>query len=160
MMFGWAAAEDAAEIFALIDSLRDAPYGTWDEEYPLMEDVLRDVEQALVLLLRDDDGMLLSVITIEESDEFNDMASWDADVARWCELSRLGVAKPAQNRGIARQMIAQAEARAKALGYDGVRFLVGSENMPAQRSYARLGYTICGEAEAWECRWLCYEKRI
>ena len=41
-----------------------------------------------------------------------------------------------------------------------VRFLVASCNIPAQRSYAKLNYEVCGECSEWEGHWLCYEKRL
>ena len=50
--------------------------------------------------------------------------------------------------------------RAREAGYEAVRFLVGARNLPAQRSYAPLGFDICGETDQWDEHWLCYEKRL
>ena len=50
--------------------------------------------------------------------------------------------------------------QAKAEGYDAVRFLVGAQNLPAQRAYAGFQFDVCGEADAWGDHWLCYQKRL
>ena len=57
-------------------------------------------------------------------------------------------------------MMRYALERAKEEGCDAVRLLVGVHNLPAQRAYATLGFDVCGEAEAWGNRWLCYQKRL
>lgn len=150
---------DAEEIYALYHSLVDMPYGTWNEEYPSRELVDEDLKEAEVFVMRCG-GRIISAIVNESTHEFDDMAPWYPNVARWAQFGRLGVAKDMQGRGIARRMLAFAMDHARAEGCDAVRFLVGAGNLPAQRSYARLGFEVCGEADAWDEHWLCYEKRL
>ena len=78
----------------------------------------------------------------------------------WAQLGRLGVAHDAQGHGIARRMLAHAMEQARERGCEAVRFLVATCNIPAQRSYAKLNYEVCGQCEEWEGHWLCYEKRL
>lgn len=155
-----AKAQDADEIYALYRSLIDMPYGTWSEDYPSRELVEEDLARSEVFVMRDGQGRIVSAIVVEESDEFEPMAHWYEDVRHWGQLGRLGVAKDMQGRGIARQMIAYAMEQLRREGRDAVRFLVGAHNTPALRSYAKLGYEVCGEADAWGSHWLCYEKRL
>lgn len=150
---------DAEAIHALYRSLIGAPYGTWSEEYPSRELVEEDLRTQEVFVM-EGGARIIAAIVSEESDEFDDMAPWYPDVRRWAQLSRLGVAKDCQGRGIARQMLAYAMERAKAEGCDAVRFLVGAQNLPAQRAYAGFHFDVCGEADAWGDHWLCYEKRL
>lgn len=152
-------ADDAEEIFALYHSLVDMPYGTWNEEYPSRELVDEDLKESEVFVMRCG-GRIVSAIVNENTHEFDDMAPWYPDVSHWAQFGRLGVAKDMQGRGIARRMLAYAMEQAKGEGCDAVRFLVGAGNLPAQRSYARLGFEVCGEADAWGEHWLCYEKRL
>ena len=65
-----------------------------------------------------------------------------------------------QGRGVARRMLSEAMAHARAEGYEAVRFLVGAHNVPALRSYATLGFEVCGHTRMWDEDWLCYEKRL
>ena len=152
--------QDAAAVFTLYRSLIDSPYGTWDEDYPSWEIVCEDLAQNDVLVLRLPDGGIGAAIVVEKTEEFEADVAWYPDVTRWCALGRLGVARDMQGRGVARRMLTRAMELAKAEGYEAVRFLVGAHNEPALRSYAVLGFEVCGEAHLWDEDWLCYEKRL
>ena len=151
--------QDAEAIYALYHSLIYMPYGTWNEDYPDFELVQEDLARSEVFVMRDDER-LIAAIENEDSDEFDGMAPWFDDVKKWAQLGRLGVAREYQGRGIGRTMMRYALERAKEEGCDAVRLLVGVHNLPAQRAYATLGFDVCGEAEAWGNRWLCYQKRL
>ena len=155
-----ASPQDADAIWALYRSLLGSPYGTWDEDYPTREIVEEDLANNDVLLLRLPEGGIGAAIVVEKSEEFEADVPWYPDVTRWCALGRLGVAHGLQGRGIARRMLTEAMARAKAEGYKAVRFLVGAHNVPALRSYATLGFEVCGHTRMWDEDWLCYEKRL
>ena len=152
--------EDAKEIFALYHSLLNDPFGTWSEEYPSQELVEEDLKNSQVFVMRDKNRRIVSAIVNEESDEFVDLAPWYSDVTHWAQFGRLGVAQDMQGKGIARRMLTHAMEAAKSQGCEAVRFLVSAGNLPAQRSYAKLHFEVCGEADAWGGHWLCYEKRL
>jgi len=103
---------------------------------------------------------LVDIVDEQDIHEFDNLAPWYEDVTRWAQLGRLGVAHDAQGHGIARKMLAHAMDQAKERGCQAVRFLVATCNIPAQRSYAKLNYEVCGECSEWEGDWLCYEKRL
>ena len=152
--------KDADAIWALYRSLLCEPYSTWDEDYPSREIVDEDLLHNDVLVLRLDEGGIGAAIVVEKDGEIEADVPWYPDVTRWCALGRLGVARGMQGRGIARRMLTGAMAHAKAQGYEAVRFLVGAHNVPALRSYAVLGFEVCGRARMWDEDWLCYEKRL
>ena len=152
--------EDAAAIYALYRSLLREPYSTWDEDYPSREIVDEDLLYNGVLVLRLPEGGIGAAIVVEKGEEFEADVPWYPDVTRWCALGRLGVAHGMQGRGVARRMLSEAMAHARAEGYEAVRFLVGAHNVPALRSYATLGFEVCGHTRMWDEDWLCYEKRL
>lgn len=155
--------EDADAVYALYHSLIDAPYSTWSEDYPTREDVQEDVSHGWTLVMRDAEGNIAAAIALlpgEQEPEFAEIAAWYPDVKRWACPARLGVALDHQGKGLARHMLRAAMDCARANGCDGVRFLVAKSNPVAQRSYAKLGFDICSEAEMWGERWLCYQKRL
>ena len=152
--------QDAEAIYALYRSLIHDPYSVWDEEYPSLEIVSEDLERNDVLVLRLPDGGIGAAIVLEKDEEFDADVPWYPDVTRWCALGRLGVAHGLQGRGIARRMLTRAMEQARAEGYKAVRFLVGAHNVPALRSYAKLGFDVCGQTRMWDEDWLCYEKRL
>ncbi len=155
--------DDIEEIYALYHSLYDAPYSTWSEDYPTREDVQEDVEHGWTIVMRDDTDRIAAAIAIlpgEQEPEFETAATWYSDVARWACPARLGVALAHQGKGLARIMLSAAMDSARENGCDGVRFLVAKRNPIAQRSYAKLGFDICGETDMWGEQWLCYQKRL
>ena len=155
--------DDADAVYGLYHALMDAPYSTWSEDYPTREDVHRDVLHGWTLVMRDTDGRIAAAIALlpgEQEPEFEAIAPWYPDVKRWACPSRLGVALDQQGKGLARRMLRTAMDFARKDGCDGVRFLVAKRNPIAQRSYAKLGFDICGEAEMWGEEWLCYQKRL
>ncbi len=154
--------KDADGIFALYHSLIDMPNGTWDEEYPSREIVEHDLRHHDVLVMRNTEGKIVSAIVAEElEDELAQTdAGWYPDVQRWAELSRLGVDKSMQGKGIAKKMLIAAMELCRGRGYEAVRFLVSKSNPAPQRAYAKLNFDVCGEVELYEHRWLCYQKRL
>lgn len=155
--------EDAEAVYALYHSLIDAPYTTWSEDYPSMEHVRQDVGGGKTLVMRDLSGRIIAAVALlepEDEPEFAGMEPWDQAVTRWKILSRLGVDKAHQGKGLAGRMLAAAMEAARAEGCDGVQFLVAERNPIAQRAYAKLGFDVCGTHECWGERWLCYQKRL
>jgi len=153
---------DEEEIFALYHSLIDMPDGTWDEEYPSREIVEYDLAQHDVLVMRNAERSIVSAIVVEtDEDEMADTdARWYPDIERWAELSRLGVAKEMQGKGIAKKMLIAAMDLCRERGFEAVRFLVSKSNPAPQRAYAKLEFDVCGEAYLYEHHWLCYQKRL
>ena len=155
--------EDAEAVFALYHALIDAPCSTWSEDYPSKELVDLDVRNGKTLIMREPNGRIVAAIALlapEDEPEYEEMAPWDPTVARWAIPARLGVDKAHQGQGLARRMLSAAMDAARAEGCDGVHFLVAERNPIAQRSYAKLGFDICGSCERWGERWLCYQKRL
>ncbi len=153
---------DTDEIYALYHSLIDMPDGTWDEDYPSRELVEHDLHHNDILVMHNEEGKIIASIAISTEDEelAEADAAWYEDVKRWIALSRLGVAKEMQGKGIAKRMLLAAMALCKARGYEAVRFLVSKTNPAPQRAYAKLSFDICGETELFDHRWLCYQKRL
>ena len=162
MKIGFANAGDAQEIYALYHGLIDMPYSTWDEEYPTLEIVQEDLQNHHVLVMKNEADEIISAIAVWLEKEFADAAPWYSDAKQWCMLSRLGVHRLHQGRGIAKRMLTAAMDFGRAQGCDAVQFLVAKSNPIAQRAYAPLGFEVCGEAELWEPGevWLCYQKRL
>lgn len=155
--------EDVEAVFTLYHALIDAPCSTWSEDYPSRKLVDSDVSGGKTLVMREPSGRIVAAIALlapEDEPEYEGMAPWDRAVTRWAILSRLGVARDRQGMGLARRLLSAAMDAARAEGCDGVRFLVAARNPIAQRSYAKLGFDICGTCERWGERWLCYQKRL
>ena len=137
--------DDLDEIFALYRSLIDMPYSTWSADYPTKEIVEEDIRDHEILVMRNAEHKIIAAISLWHEFEFGDAAAWYTDVTRWGMLSRLGVSKDMQGRGIAKRMLVAAMEAAKNDGCEAVQFLVAKSNPIAQRAYAPIGFDICGE---------------
>ena len=158
LTIGLAEKKDGEEIYALYHSLLDDPYGTWNEEYPSLECVQNDLEENIVYAMRDATGRIVSAI-VDEQDihEFDGLAPWYADVTRWAQLGRLGVAHDAQGARHRPQDAGARDGAGEGTRLRSCPFPGGDLQHPAQRSYAKLNYEVCGKCDEWEGHWLCYE---
>ena len=155
--------QDIDEIYALYHTLTQAPYSTWSDDYPSLRHVQEDVRTGWSIVMRNQESRIVAAITLLPDGyepDYDDAAAWYPDVRRWACPARLGVALDQQGKGLARRMLSAAMDYAREDGCDGIRFLVAKSNPVAQRSYAKLGFDICGECEMWEEQWLCYQKRL
>ena len=125
---------DTDEIFALYRSLIDLPYSTWSEDYPTLEIVEEDIRDHEIIVMRNTQNQIVAAISLWHEFEFGDAAAWYTDVTRWGMLSRLGVSKDMQGRGIAKRMLVAAMEAAKNDGCEAVQFLVAKSNPIAQRA--------------------------
>jgi GNAT superfamily N-acetyltransferase len=57
-----------------------------------------------------------------------------------CEIKKMFVVEAARGRGVARALLEELEARARALGYEVARLDTGPKQPRAQRMYERAGY--------------------
>ncbi len=152
--------DDADAVMHLYSTLVGTPFCTWDEEYPNPEIVENDISQYKVFIVRNESGCIVAAAVSAFDDSLDSIAPWYEDVRKWSLLTRLGVAQAYQGLGIARRLVRFIMEDARADGCDGIRFLVSPDNPPAQRMYQSIGFDICGEAEHYEMRWLCYQKRL
>mmetsp|Transcript_34094 Transcript_34094/g.45075 ORF Transcript_34094/g.45075 Transcript_34094/m.45075 type:complete len:275 (+) Transcript_34094:86-910(+) len=60
-------------------------------------------------------------------------------------MSNLVVAKTARKRGLGKKLIRQAESKTKSWGYKELLLLVDKENIPAQKLYKKMGYSVLFE---------------
>ncbi len=134
----------------------------WDESYPNAEVFARDVERGQ-LWVAEQERAIVGVAAITEDPE-PDYAQAGLDVAeRALVIHRLAVDPDVQRGGIARQLIAQADALARSRGIVAVRVDTNIENEATQRLFPKLGFRLAGEISLTGrpgLRFLCYEKRL
>ena len=103
----------------------------------------------------------MAAITTDQEPEYAE-AGLDPD-ERAIVVHRLAVAPAFRGRGVAEDLMRQAEAVARERGLTALRLDTNPENTATQRLFPKLGYTIVGEiglAFRPGRRFLCYEKRL
>ena len=150
---------DEEGILRLYRTLAGSSFSTWDENYPNRELVKQDLREREVFVIRGEQGRILAALVSVEVDDIDHLAPWYPDVKKWIMFVRIGVDRSVQNQGLARKLVSHAIDTAEKAGYDGIRLFVSPENIPARRSYEKLGFQVCGEADHFGEHWLCYQLR-
>lgn len=159
--FGPAREEHKEAVLALYKSLLGTPCCLWNEYYPSMDEIEKDLlREDLFCLWDKETGALAGVISVDLDPEIDANECWSEELAPARELARLGVATAYQNRGIAKRLILSAMEVLRERGYKGVHFLVGKENAIALRAYEKLAFHNVGEHELWGHDYWCYEKEL
>ncbi len=128
---------DAPAVFALYRSLIGTPGCTWSDEYPTFDLIERDILTGSLYILKDERGQLLAAAAAGPDDELEAYA-WAP--RHPCELARVAVAAPHQNKGVGSYLLRHVIEDVKTRGFDGIRMLVSIGNPPALALYDKHGF--------------------
>lgn len=159
MKFEQVAINEIDEVMKIYDSLRNDNLAGWNENYPDIEYIRRDIERKQMYCLKEDDR-IIACIAYAKDGQFDEVSLITTQYKPTIELSRLAVSKDHQNKGIAKQMINTLLQMLKQEGYKSVHYLVSEGNTPALRSYAHLQFEYLGKVDMYDMRFLCYAKML
>lgn len=149
-----------ALVTACIDGMRAQQIDQWDEQYPNAVAIDRDLQQGTAYVgLRGDTLVAMIVVNDYQDPEYADVA-WQYTEGRVAVVHRLMVHPDAEGHGLARVMMAFAEARAADLGHTLIRLDAFSLNPRALRLYHALGYRDAGTIRLRKGIFHCFEKRL
>lgn len=145
---------DAEEIAEIYRSLIGMPGCTWDDHYPTIEFVKRDIEngdqfKAVV------DGKIAGAAYCGDYEERRLLEGFNG-VEKLGEFGRVGVRREYHRTGVARTMLEFLKKNAKERGYTGIALLVGRKNTAAMRLYEKIGFKNVGESDIYDTEWYCY----
>ena len=123
----------------------------WDEFYPAKEDFLSDIENGWLYTGCENGGLCVVYAVNKECDEQYKNGRWKYPAAEFRVIHRLCVHPKHQNRGIARQTLAQVEE---------IRLDVYSENPFALALYQKNGYEKTGTADWLKGKFFLMEKYL
>ena len=145
---------DAEEIAEIYRSLIGMPGCTWDDHYPTIEFVRRDIEngnmfKAVV------DGKIAGSAYCGDYEERRVLECFEG-FERLGEFGRVGVKREFHRTGVARTMLEFLKENARGRGYDAVALLVGRNNLGAMALYEKIGFKNVGESDIYDTEWYCY----
>jgi GNAT superfamily N-acetyltransferase len=143
-----------------IADMRQAGIDQWDDIYPARARVLADAQEGTLYLASLDAELVGALVINEYQDPEYSEVPWSTDAERVVVVHRLMVAPRCQGRGLARDLMRFAEARAGELGYGAIRLDAFSANPRALRLYRRLGYHDAGCVTFRKGIFRCFEKSI
>jgi GNAT superfamily N-acetyltransferase len=144
-----------------IAAMRAAGIDQWDDIYPSRATIEADVQDATLYAAHDPAGSLLGVIVLNErqSPEYANVP-WSLTAGGVAVVHRLMVDPRHQGLGIARALMAFAEALLRSRGYQVIRLDAFSLNPRALRLYERLGYRDAGPVTLRKGVFRCFEKSL
>ena len=151
--------EEAEEILKIYKSLIGYEGCLWDEYYPNIEIVNKDIKnETLYVALIDDEIVGAAQSGIDE--ELFNMEFFTKEKKNPRDLSRVAVKKEYQKQGIARKIIAYIEDELRKDGVDYMYLTVGKTNIKAYNLYKTIGYETKGEMIKFDIDLYCQEKKI
>jgi GNAT superfamily N-acetyltransferase len=134
----------------------------WDDQYPNAAVFERDVEKAQ-LWIAEIDGQIAGVaaITTDQEPEYA-AVGWDTSELA-IVVHRIAVDPVFWGKGVAAQLMIQAETVARKRKISVLRVDTNTENEATQKLFPKLGYSLAGQTEFSfrpGLQFLCYEKRL
>lgn len=129
----------------------------WDDIYPNMEVISRDIDESS-LYVYDDSGIKGIIVLNEYQDKEYEDVEWEEQHGRPMVIHRLCIDPEYQGAGIARRFIDFAEEHARENAYDCIRLDAFVHNPRACRLYEGKGYKKRGIVTFRKGKFYCYEK--
>lgn len=166
MIIRLATLDDIEPIMRLVKEvvplMRESGNFQWDDKYPNPEVFAGDIalEQLWVAEI-DGDIAGVSAITTEQSEEYANVG-WDLTEPA-IVTHRLAVNLQYRGRGVAEELLTQAEVVANNQKISILRIDTNSNNKATQRLFPKMGYVYAGETGLGHrpnLKFYCYEKRL
>ena len=158
MVFRAAVPEEAGAILALYRSVLGTPFCVWDEEYPGMTQIREDLATDSLFVLTEGDA-LVGAISVVPENELDELPFWQCPKpAR--EFARVVIARDWQGKGLAARLVENIEKVIRSRGAQAVHILVAVGNIPADRTYRKLGYREMGRCFMFGHDYYALEKRL
>lgn len=158
-VFRPAEASDLFAVEALYRAASQNPYSVWNQDYPTLADARHDLETANLFVLMDGIKLAGSLSVVPER-EMDGLPYWTIDDGTQCEIARIAVANTHQGQGLAAQMVSDIFPILKERGCHAVRLSAAVTNLPAWKTYRKLGFQILGEADLFGGRYYLMEKLL
>ena len=151
--------EELDEIFAIYKSLLGFEGCLWNEYYPSIDDIRKDIELDTMYILKLEDKIIASAHAGIDEELFK-LDFFSKDVKKPRDLARVAVSKEYQKQGFARKLIKYIEDELKKQDVDYMFLTVGKSNFKACNLYKSIGYEIKGEKTEFDIDWYCQEKKL
>ena len=151
------------EIYKIILSKFGEEGCFWNEFYPTKEDVVFDIENKYLYVLKTDKGEVVAFCSIMpvKNSEYYSARKWQNKFENPCVLMRLAVKNGHTNKGLATEMFNEILTNSTGIeNYDGACLMVSKYNESACHIYEKYGFVLTGEETDEHSTWLRYEKRL
>ncbi len=153
---------DAREVLSLYRAAaaagRESGRSEWNDEYPVMDNILDDLRQGGLYIAREG-GRIAAAISLIAPDDLDGLGiSWTPAAAK--EACRFCILPELQGKRVGEGLFLAALALLKAQGMEAVRYLCAKANPAAYRLYTRLGHRQLEDVRWWDTDFYSFEKLL
>jgi len=132
-------------IHQLYRSVVGTGFCVWDDFYPGYEQIEHDLKTENLFVLADGETLVgaISLIPEGELDELEGLPFWSGKEPAF-SFARVVIALGMQGNGLAAELVRHMEAIIRNRGGNCVRILAAIRNLPAIKTYEKLGYRSAG----------------
>lgn len=152
--------KDIEKIIKLYNDIKANTYTLWDNGYPSTELILFDIQRKGLWGMYDKDNLIAICYMGERCEDGEESYTWKDSFKKRGTFARIGVSPNFQNQGIATKMVSFVLNELRQQGYDGVRILVGTENVNAIKLYNKFNFINCGKVEKFDHEYYLFELRL
>ena len=156
--FRKARADEADTVFALYQAVIGMPFCVWNDEYPGRTEIRHDLETGNLFVL-EQEKKIIGAISLVPENELDDLDCWSSDRSV-AEFARVVLLPEEQGNHLAQLLVSGILEEMRSRGYENVHISVAKENLPAQKTYRRMGFDFVGEEEMWGHRFFLCEKKL
>ena len=149
---------DTENVLALYQAVKGRPFTEWDESYPGLTELQLDLSAGNLFVL-EHEGTIVGTVSIAPENELDELDGWSSR-RNAGEFARVAVHPSYQGQGLSARLVTEILAVMKARGVENVHITVIPHNLPAQKTYRRLGFVTVGRCELWGLSFDLMERTI
>ncbi len=157
MIFRNARNEEREAIHAIYESVKGGEFCVWDETYPTYTEIDGDLAANTLYVLADGER-IAGVLSVVPENEMDGLDCWKVKDGEQREIGRIAVSPDYRGHGLAGKMVESACELLKKSGASAVHISAAKINIPAQKTYRRLGFETVGEEYMYGADYLLLEK--
>ncbi len=148
-----ARADELDAVLALYKSVLGTPFCVWNDEYPSRIELDRDFEANNLYILTEN-GKIIGAVSVVPENELDHLEVWRVRDGSQIELARIVISLDCRGRGLAAYMLGELISRLDS----AIHISAAVGNLPALKTYKKLGFDIMGEAELYGGRYYLLER--
>lgn len=157
LLFRKAESRDRNAVLALYESVKGGELCPWNEYYPTALEADADLAAGGLFVLTMGDT-LVGAGSIVPENELDGLDCWTSADAS--ELARIAIAPATQGRGLAAVLVGRLLDTLRQRGCAWVHLSAAKGNIPALRTYERLGFVKVGERDMYGGSYYLYELKL
>lgn len=151
--------QDSLVVEQLYNKAKKQPFCVWDKNYPTIDNIKYDISKQCLFVLKLNTKIIgaVSVVFDKELDCFDCFKEKGPHVA---EIGRITIDSDFSGNGYAALMLQKLMTDLKKFGYNTVHLSVAKCNIPAYKTYIKLGFFIVGQAPLYNGEYFLLEKTL